>query len=253
MDNKSPSIVYLRDCLKDIPKDKYRLPIILGVDTNGNTVVKDLKEMNNLLIAGFANTGKSVLISSILATLASLNTPEKLNFLLASGFVSAYEALNESPYLYSKVMYFYDEIYKALQICMEEVRRRESNKINNPYLVIVIDEFASLIRDHGDEMGNIIYQLVKRGNDVGVYLIVSTMKPDSKVIPEKIRKVFHSRIAFATNLEGSQRVLDQAGAEKIEKTGEILFKNKVSEEVVRIQTPYISIEDFDEIFRGKNV
>ena len=79
-------------------------------------------------------------------------------------------------------------------------------------------------------------------------MILSTSSPSESVFTDKLRELIPGRIAGAlASKEDSQRVLDQGGAEDFLGNGDMLYKNM--EEVIRIQVPFISSEEVDELVK----
>ncbi|MBS4191960.1 DUF87 domain-containing protein [Bacillus sp. FJAT-49705] len=54
-----------------------KLPIVAGLDINGNIIVYDMVKNPHLLIAGETGSGKSTQIRSILSTLIKSVSPER--------------------------------------------------------------------------------------------------------------------------------------------------------------------------------
>ena len=63
-------------------KNKSQLAVALGFDVLGNPVIGDLGGMQNLLITGKEETGKSSLVSTILTTLLLNNSPASLKLVI---------------------------------------------------------------------------------------------------------------------------------------------------------------------------
>ncbi|MEO7520361.1 MAG: DNA translocase FtsK, partial [Gemmatimonas sp.] len=69
--NPSPEMVVLREVLesREFQGARAALPIALGKDLEGNSVVADLAKMPHLLIAGATGSGKSVCVNTIITSL----------------------------------------------------------------------------------------------------------------------------------------------------------------------------------------
>ncbi len=63
--------VTLRELLEsdDWHNTKARIPLALGKDVYGNTIIADLAQMPHLLVAGTTGSGKSVCINSLIASM----------------------------------------------------------------------------------------------------------------------------------------------------------------------------------------
>ena len=82
--NAVKTLVGLRGVLESKQFQKIRSPlrIALGRDVAGEAVVANLASMPHLLIAGATNSGKSVCLNAIIASLLYQNTPDKLKLLM---------------------------------------------------------------------------------------------------------------------------------------------------------------------------
>ena len=58
------------------------LPVVLGIDDETQPVLRDLKDLESLLIAGMARSGKSWVGLNIMTQLAMFNSPEDVQFII---------------------------------------------------------------------------------------------------------------------------------------------------------------------------
>ena len=63
-------------------KTKSKLPLALGKDVYGKTIIADLAQMPHLLVAGTTGSGKSVCINALVASMLFRFTPEELRFIM---------------------------------------------------------------------------------------------------------------------------------------------------------------------------
>ncbi len=63
-------------------KTKSKLPLALGKDVYGKTIIADLAQMPHLLVAGTTGSGKSVCINALVASMIFRFTPEELRFIM---------------------------------------------------------------------------------------------------------------------------------------------------------------------------
>ena len=82
--NKNREIVSLRHLLEDeqFQNSNQKLPLCLGKDIAGNTIIADLSTMPHLLIAGTTGSGKSVGVNSMIISLLYKHTPETCRFIM---------------------------------------------------------------------------------------------------------------------------------------------------------------------------
>jgi S-DNA-T family DNA segregation ATPase FtsK/SpoIIIE len=233
---------FLKNCLDEIKDDKHSQSVILGIDENGEIIIKKISELKNILISGNYRTGKSTFIDSMLFTLISKLPPEELRIVVANLFSIDLDPFEYLPHLFDKPSFNAEDTLKSLRKCIKELRRREKSDSRKPYLIITLYEFVNWIL-YEDGFRESVEILAERGPDVGIYLILSTMRPLPHVVTDKLRGAFDTRILFASDEKGSLRILEEKGGETLEGNGQMLYKDMKSEEVIKIQAPYIWPED----------
>ena len=82
--NPMPRMVHVRELIEgaEYQRPTRALPIALGKNLEGESVVADLAKMPHLLIAGVTGSGKSVCINTIITSLIYTHPPEKLKLLM---------------------------------------------------------------------------------------------------------------------------------------------------------------------------
>src|SRR5581483_10016570 len=124
--NQSVSLVTLREVLESTPNDraKGRLPLALGKDIAGKSLVGDLARMPHLLIAGATGSGKSVCINALVASLLSQFTPDQLQLLMIDPKMVELIAYNGVPHLRMPVVTEMDKVVGTLKWTIKEMERR---------------------------------------------------------------------------------------------------------------------------------
>src|SRR5919107_4312382 len=104
--NPSPEIVTFREIIdsREFQQARAALPIALGKDLEGKSVVADLAKMPHLLIAGATGSGKSVCVNTIITSLIYRHTPETLRFLMVDPKMVELSVYNTLPHLRHKVI-----------------------------------------------------------------------------------------------------------------------------------------------------
>ena len=99
--NSEKILVPLRELFEDpiFADDKNKIPLALGKDVYGNTVIGDLAKMPHLLVAGATGAGKSVCINSIIASILYRFTPDELRFIMIDPKVVEMQMYNSLPHL----------------------------------------------------------------------------------------------------------------------------------------------------------
>ena len=115
-----------------------------------------------------------------------------------------------------------------------------------PYYVVIIDEYGDLILQSPKEMEVAICRIAQKARAVGIHMIISTQRPDAKIVTGSIKANFPTRIAFRTTTGTDSRViLDRIGAERLTGKGDMLYFS--GGEMNRVQCAYISTEEVTEM------
>ena len=272
--NPTPNFVYTKDMIKKLRQEikqdpnKYELPLILGKDITGKTIIKDLAKIPHLLVAGATGTGKSVAINSLLAGLLMTKTPDEVKFIMVDPKMGVEMAIyNGIPHLLNPVITDVALTANALDWVISEMMSRyrllkqmHAKKLSEynakmgftamPYIVVVVDEMADLMLSTGIEVETKIQRLAQMGRAVGIHLILATQKPTVNVITGLIKSNIPGRMAFAVStLIDSRVILDEAGAETLLGNGDMLFKDQTTPKALRIQGTYTSTEDTESIIQ----
>ncbi|PLX75826.1 MAG: cell division protein FtsK, partial [Desulfuromonas sp.] len=82
--NKDRETVYLKDIFQstEFQNARSRMPMALGKDIFGHTVVSDLVKMPHLLVAGSTGSGKSVSINTMILSLLYRASPEDVRLIM---------------------------------------------------------------------------------------------------------------------------------------------------------------------------
>lgn len=266
--NPTPNFVYTKDMVKKLTQEieKYELPLILGKDITGKTVIKDLGKIPHLLVAGATGTGKSVAINSLIGGILMTKSPDEVKFIMVDPKMGVEMGLYSGiPHLLTPVVTDVSLVTNALEWTIGEMMRRytqlkqvNAKKLSEyngkmgftamPYIVIVIDEMADLMLTSGMEVETKIQRLAQMGRAVGIHLILATQKPTVDVITGLIKSNIPGRMAFAVStLIDSRVILDEGGAETLLGNGDMLYKDQTTPKPVRIQGTYTSTEDTENI------
>ena len=124
--NQERESVYLRDVLdsEEFLESKYRLPIALGKNITGKTVIADLAAMPHLLIAGTTGSGKSVSLNAMVCSILFKATPDEVKFIMIDPKrleLSAYEGV---PHLLHPVVVDPKQASQVLKWTVDEMERR---------------------------------------------------------------------------------------------------------------------------------
>jgi S-DNA-T family DNA segregation ATPase FtsK/SpoIIIE len=126
--NTRKVMVTLRELLQsqdwEDAKTKARLPLALGKDVYGKTIIADLAQMPHLLVAGTTGSGKSVCINALIASMLFRFTPEELRFIMIDPKVVEMQVYNSLPHLVIPVVTDPKKVLLALRWLIDEMEKR---------------------------------------------------------------------------------------------------------------------------------
>ena len=263
--NSSRENVYLSEILnnQDFKKKETKLPIALGKNISGNSIVGDLASMPHLLIAGTTGSGKSVCINTIILSLLYRHTPDRCKFILIDPKMLELSTYEGIPHLLCPVI---TEAKKAASVLGWVVKEMESryrlmtkegvrnidgynlkHKLPMPYIVVVVDEMSDLMLVAGKEIENYIQKLSQMARAAGIHIIMATQRPSVDVITGTIKANFPTRISFqVTSKIDSRTILGEQGAEQLLGKGDMLYMSSANR-MIRIHAPFVSDTEIEKI------
>lgn len=264
--NKVKDMVTLKEILQS---EEYlnldsNIPLALGKDITGKTVISSIDRMPHLLIAGATGSGKSVCINTIIMSILFKAHPDDVKLLLIDPKVVELNIYNGIPHLLIPVVTDPKKAAMALDWAVKEMERRyklfADNNVRDiksynrmladeageklPNIVIIIDELADLMMVAAKEIEDYICRLAQMARAAGMYLIIATQRPSVDVITGTIKANIPSRISFAVSSQiDSRTILDMSGAEKLLGKGDMLFFPSNLPKPVRVQGAFVSDEE----------
>ncbi|GLY86582.1 FtsK/SpoIIIE domain-containing protein [Actinoallomurus iriomotensis] len=206
--------------------------VLLGAGPAGPVSVDLRRDGPHALIAGTSGSGKSELLQTLVASLAAANTPDALTFVLVDyKGGSAFAACADLPHCVGLVTDLDGHLVgRALDSLTAELRRRErlfagagAKDIEDywartgarlPRLVIVVDEFASLVEELPDFVSGVV-GIGMRGRSLGVHVVLATQRPGG-VVTADLRANLNLRICLrVTATSESLDVIDVPDAARI--------------------------------------
>ncbi len=283
--NETRQTVRLRDVMEASTEQsrKMKIPLFLGQDVSGNTLVADLSKLPHLLIAGRTGTGKSVCLNAIITSILMTRRPDEVRMLMIDPKMVELSGYSRLPHLMHPVVtdmkkaeailaWAVDKMEERYRLMaragvrhlnsynqlgeeelMERLRpaadeEREAIPVNMPFIVIIADEMADLMMTAGKEVEAHIIRLAQKSRAVGIHLILATQKPTVDVVTGLIKSNLPARISFQVASQTDSRVvLDSNGAEKLLGNGDMLFLAPGTSTLLRGQGTYVSDDEIDAI------
>ncbi|MBL8093743.1 MAG: DUF87 domain-containing protein [Anaerolineales bacterium] len=269
--HRRTSVVGLRPVIESEAFQKIGAPLklALGRDVSGAAIAADLGKMPHMLIAGTTGSGKSVAITSMVASLILTNTPDDLRIVMIDPKMVELVRFNGVPHLLGKVETEVTRILGVLRWTVREMERRyklfETYHVRNldtymakaakkldveklPRVAVFIDELADLMMQAPDETERMVVRLAQMARATGIHLVVATQRPSVDVVTGLIKANFPARIAFAvTSSIDSRVILDTVGAESLLGKGDMLFQSPEMQAPARVQGCFLSDKEIDRI------
>jgi S-DNA-T family DNA segregation ATPase FtsK/SpoIIIE len=124
--NRARQMVTLRELLEgeEYHERQRVLPLTLGRNLEGKSVVDDLAKMPHLLIAGATGSGKSVCINTIITSLCYRYAPDELRLLMIDPKMVELSMYNALPHLRHPVVTNNHKAATVLKWAVREMERR---------------------------------------------------------------------------------------------------------------------------------
>lgn len=256
---------------KDIVEQQYykennaELKVVLGQNTDGEIIIKDLVDMTHLLIAGQTGSGKSVFLNTVIASIINNKNTDFIMVDTKKVELSVYHNLNS---LLFPVCTNCEQTIVALNWVVTEMTKRyslfEKNGVRNikeynelhkkkmNRIVIIVDELADLMMTSTKEVEGLICRIAQLSRASGIHLVIATQRPSHEILTGLLKANLPTRIAFAVNTKVNSRViLDRNGAEELLGKGDMLFLNG-NGDIERLQSTFITTEEVIELVENAN-
>jgi S-DNA-T family DNA segregation ATPase FtsK/SpoIIIE len=268
--NSNSAIVSLKECIEHpLFRDaESKLTFALGKDVAGEIKVADLSRMPHLLIGGSTNSGKSVCLNALIASIVYRARPDEVRFLMVDPKrveLTMWEGIphlihpvvrdvKQAAGIFRAAIREMDQRYDLLSAASARNIQSYNEKVPEgerlPYLVIVVDELAELMAQAASEIDTSIERLAHLARATGIHLVIATQRPSVDVITGTIKANIPSRIAFACiQSVDSRTILDRNGAERLIGRGDMLFQPIDAPKPARIQGCYLSEEETEALVR----
>jgi len=253
---------YLEQYIEYADIKKKVLPFILGIDEQENIYVEDLSKLNHIFISGESDTGKSVLANCIIQSLMVFNNMAQLilvdlkegvefhdyskfgNCIIISNLTELTKVIS---YLETEMVTRLNKI-KHTAKCKNILQYNKISKDKMNYIVVVIDEFATIKLSNGEgkELETKLVTILQKGRAAGCYVIGCTQRPSATQMSTDIRAGFLWNISLRVKTPETQRMTKILGTENLKK-GE--FKTDIVKDTV-IKSFYIDEDTHNGVYEN---
>jgi hypothetical protein len=246
-----------------------QLPFTLGRTPAGCDIIKDLKECPHLLVGGSTGSGKTVFLWTLLVSLLKSHPKkEDLQLVISSSGLEDFIRFEGLPHLVGGQVYsdatetseaICDVVFKEFErrkVLLTQARVENITRYNETHneklapMVVVVDEFADLTdqlstKKDKEDFYKPIRQIAQIGRKRGIHLVLCTQRPSANLLPTDIKAQLGGRIALRVNEATSSRmILDEGGAQDLQKHGDMIYKN--GSEIERVQGYLLSAQETDD-------
>lgn len=218
----------------------------IGEDIGGEVLLGDLAEPAacHLLIGGTTGSGKSVLLRTLIASLAHYHGPGEIRFTLVDPKRVSFSSLRTSlaSHLAHPLCFDVQQAVEILSGLVNEMEERyaafEASGVEDldgfnetvapdqrfARHVVVVDEFADLLatKELRESFLGAVQRLCAKARAAGIHLILATQRPDAKTVPGVIKTNLSGRIALRVpDATASRIVIGQLGAERLLGKGDL--------------------------------
>lgn len=223
------------------------LSFAVGKDISGDPIIGELNKMPHLLVAGQTNSGKSVMINTLLCSLLYRNSPSQMKLILVDPKQVEMARYQDIPHLLAPIITDPEKTVSALKWVVNEMERRykllaefgelnirdyndslsktskkvevqevPDDKIGHdqtvedgsmPYIVIIIDEMADLMMVAARDVEALVVRLAQKARAVGIHLVLATQSPRADVITGLIKANVPAKIAFTVGNQLESRII----------------------------------------------
>ncbi len=232
--------------------------------------------MPHLLVAGATNSGKSVMIHSLILSILFRARPDEVKFLMIDPKRLELTFYDGIPHLFDpttaaervSVITNSKDAAKSLNALVKLMERRyekfqlfgvrnidsynrEADKRGTPrefFIVVVIDELADLMLIAQDSVEDSIQRLTQMARAVGIHLVLATQRPSVDVITGVIKANLPCRVALQViSKVDSKVILDCTGAQSLQGRGDMLYLAAGAQKPERCQGAYVSEEEINAV------
>lgn len=187
----------------------------------------DLATAPHILVGGTPGSGKSVSLNTMLCSLLLKHSPVTLGLYMIDPKRVELARYRGLPHLKAPIATDLDSAERVLQMVHNEMESRfqrmerlgalHVDELGMGHIVLVMDEFASLMSKEGKKrLLPHLQEIARLGRAAGVHMILATQQPTRDVLDGQLKSNCPTRLAFrVTSVTDSRVILDTKGAETL--------------------------------------
>lgn len=180
-DDSAITLSIFDEFARDAEKEKVdKLNFLLGIDSNGNILKRDLREYGTIGIYGIAGIGKTNLVKQILHSVTLYKSPAEVKFVIIGGDEPEYDSINHS-YIYERIsdnailgIKDRDKIITVLREIENKIKTRKQManwRDEGAEFIVCLDELRTRDKWYKEVFCPLVESIVSEGRDVGIYTI----------------------------------------------------------------------------------
>lgn len=257
-----PSKVLYGKCIDWYPiADHTKTPWIAGITTDRKVEFYNFEDLPHILIAGSTQSGKSNHVNQMIATIATMNTPQEVRLQLIdlkggiefthwSGLAHQLKPMVKTANDVLDTLRYIRGIMEQRLATFEAIKAKNLKSFNEkaktkiPRIICIVDEMATLLGlDITTDIHNELRVLSSQGRAVGVHLVLCTQHSSVDVLPGWVKTNMTMRISGKMpSVAASMVILDSVTASTLPNLpGRLVFSIGRNETIA--QSPYISDEE----------
>jgi len=242
-----PQPVRLLPLLSQLADAPPPVTATLGLAEDGAPLLIRLPspDVAHILVAGTTGSGKTILLRTMVLSLAMGHKPRDLALvLLDPRGGAAFGDLAGLPHLARSVILDTNEATEALYSLVRLMEKRDAEQVNTPPVVVVIDELADLLMTGGAATQEALTRLTQRGRGAGIHIVAATQKPTAAVLGPLVKANFPVRLVGKVVNASDARTasgLSGTGAERLAGRGD--FVAVAEGRTIRFQVAHVSPDE----------
>lgn len=208
-DDSAITLSIFDEFARDAEKEKVdKLNFLLGIDSNGNILKRNLRDYGAIGIFGIAGIGKTNLVKQILHSITLYKSPAEVKFVIIGGDESEYDSINPS-YIYERIsdnailgIKDRDKIITALRGIENKIKTRKQManwRDEGSEFIVCLDELRTRDKWYKDVFCPLVKSIVSEGRDVGIYTIgtgINALKNAKPLHLSEIKNAIYFRLGM---------------------------------------------------------